>query len=250
MESAEVKDLPVESQGMEKESSFNSSSIKKDVVVSAKNLTKRYGKVEAIRNVDLEICSGEILAIVGPSGSGKSSLLHLIGLMDFPTEGQIYLWKKEAWRLPESERARLRNREIGFVFQFHHLLPEFNLIENVALPGMIAGMSKRDACQKAEGLLCELGLEHRKYHAPQQASGGEQQRAAVARALVMEPKLVLADEPTGNLDSETGSQVFDILCRSVRRRHSSLILATHNHDLALRADRIIKLIDGRIQSEA
>ena len=209
--------------------------------LEARGLTKTYRNAEVpvkvFEGLDLAVERGEMLAIVGPSGIGKSTLLHLLGGLDRPDSGTIHLDNRETTQLSNDDLARLRNRQVGFVFQFHHLLPEFSAEENVAMPAWIARMSKSEALQKARALLGELGLEHRARHFPNQLSGGEQQRVAIARALLLDPLLFLADEPTGNLDLETSERVFDLMRDCHRKRGLTSVIVTHNPDLAARCDR-------------
>jgi len=201
-----------------------------------------------VHNVDIDIKPGEIVALVGPSGSGKSTLLQLAGLLDRPTRGQILIDDREAENLPDRERTLLRRKFIGFVYQFHYLLPEFTALENVVVPQMVAGVKKEDAENRAKYLLEDLKLGHRLDHRPARLSGGEQQRVAMARALANNPKLLLADEPTGNLDPETSATVFEMLIRLVRESGIGALIATHNLDLAEQMDRILELKGGRVIS--
>jgi lipoprotein-releasing system ATP-binding protein len=197
--------------------------------------------------VDLEVQRGEAVAIVGQSGSGKSTLLHLLGGLDQSTEGEISLDGTSLKGLDREALARVRNRSVGFVFQFHHLLREFTALENASMPALIQGMSLSEATDRARGLLAAVGLSHRSDHRPWQLSGGEQQRVAVARALVNHPPLLLADEPSGNLDARTSEELHDLLFRIREERGLSLVLVTHNPDLAARADRILTLVDGVLE---
>jgi lipoprotein-releasing system ATP-binding protein len=202
--------------------------------------------LQILQNVDLRLRSGEIAALVGPSGSGKSTLLQILGLLDAPTSGQIMMGDQDISQLLDNARTKLRSLHIGFVYQFHHLLPEFTALENVALPQIIAGNNREDAQDKAMDLLQALGLGKRLDHRPAALSGGEQQRVAIARALVNDPYLLFADEPTGNLDPETSEEVFDILLDQVRTRGIGALIATHNMDLAYEMDRVLELKAGRI----
>lgn len=204
------------------------------------------GVLDVLRGVDLAIAPGEIVALVAPSGAGKSTLLHIAGLLEHADRGRIVVAGKEASALGDTARTELRRSTIGFVYQFHHLLPEFTARENVAMPRVIAGVSKRKAAQRAEALLGALGLAARLNHRPARLSGGEQQRVAIARALANEPKLLLADEPTGNLDMATAEVVFGELLSLVRERGVAALIATHNPDLAARMDRTLTLRDGHV----
>ncbi|MFP4098202.1 MAG: ABC transporter ATP-binding protein [Alphaproteobacteria bacterium] len=215
-----------------------------------RNLQKTYKQgsraLTILNNVDLRLYSGEICALVGPSGSGKSTLLHILGLLDSPTSGQILMGEQDVSKLSERIRTKLRSQHIGFVYQFHHLLPEFSALENVALPQVIAGTSFNDANAKASDLLAQLGLSSRLHHRPGTLSGGEQQRVAIARALINDPYLLFADEPTGNLDPETSEEVFSLLIDMVRRRGIGALIATHNMDLAHQMDRILEVKSGHL----
>jgi len=201
-----------------------------------------------LHNANIEIKSGEIVALVGPSGSGKSTLLQMTGLLDRPTSGRIFIAGNDATGQDDEGRTALRRQFMGFVYQFHYLLPEFTALENVVIPQMIAGKRKSDAELRAKELLTRLKLDHRYDHRPARLSGGEQQRVAIARALANNPKLILADEPTGNLDPETANGVFEMLTELVRTEGIGALIATHNMDLAERMDRILELKGGRIIS--
>tara|TARA_R110001592_G_scaffold16881_7_gene71488 strand:- start:14400 stop:15296 length:897 start_codon:yes stop_codon:yes gene_type:complete len=220
------------------------------LVLMVRGLNKVYKQgsntLNILNNVDLRLYSGEICALVGPSGSGKSTLLHILGLLDSPTSGQILMDEQDVSRLSERTRTKLRSQHIGFVYQFHHLLPEFSALENVALAQIIAGKKPEEANEKAEELLVQLGLADRLKHRPATLSGGEQQRVAIARALVNDPYLLFADEPTGNLDPETSEEVFDMLLNLVRKRGVGALIATHNIKLAHEMDRILEVKSGRI----
>jgi lipoprotein-releasing system ATP-binding protein len=204
------------------------------------------GDLPVLRGADLALQAGEIVALVAPSGSGKSTLLHLAGLLEQPDGGSVLIEGREAGRLSDPERTAIRRDMIGFVYQFHHLLGEFSALENVLLPQMIAGKPMRQARARAEYLLSSLGLGQRLDHPPGKLSGGEQQRVALARALANSPKVLLADEPTGNLDQDTASVVFDQLLYVVRNHGLAALIATHNFDLAARMDRIVTLREGQV----
>ena len=205
--------------------------------------------LEVLRNITLTIHQGELLSIVGPSGAGKSTLLHCIGTLDLPTTGKIQLAGEELTTMSGSRLASVRNREIGFVFQFHHLLPEFDAIENVMLPGLIQGKKRKDLEARAQSLLEEVGVGHRATHRPGEMSGGEQQRVAVARALVLEPKLLLADEPTGNLDSSTGEAVHDLFFDINREHNTTIVVVTHNPAFAESMPRVVRMKDGSVEKD-
>ena len=221
-------------------------------VLLASGLCKSYGQgvslLSILTGLDLEVREGEIVAIVGPSGSGKSTLLHVLGALDPPDEGRVLVMGRDIWALSERERSRVRNLELGFVFQFHHLLEEFTLAENVALPAMFAGRPRQQCMDSAMELLDSVGLTDRAHHSPSRVSGGDRQRAAVARALICSPCVVLADEPTGNLDSENSEQLRLLIWRLARDRKQSFVVATHNLELAARADRTLSLRAGRLES--
>jgi lipoprotein-releasing system ATP-binding protein len=201
--------------------------------------------VEVLKGVDLTFSQGEKAAIVGASGVGKTTLLHVLGTLDRPTAGKVLYEGKDIFNLNEKDLALFRNREIGFVFQFHHLLPEFNALENTMMPCLIQGLPKKEAASRAEAILTLVGLKERLSHKPGELSGGEQQRVAVARALVLEPKVLLADEPTGNLDTKTGDSVFDLLQELNQIKRVTLIVVTHNLTLAKKMTHQIQLVDGK-----
>ncbi|RJF87450.1 ABC transporter ATP-binding protein [Oleomonas cavernae] len=203
-------------------------------------------KLDVLRGVDFEIHPGEIVALVGPSGTGKSTLLHIAGLLEKPTKGRVLIGGQSAGDLSDSVRTRLRREHLGFVYQSHHLLPEFSAAENVMLPQMVAGVPKAAAHERALTLLAQVGLGERASHRPPKLSGGEQQRVAIVRALANRPKVLLADEPTGNLDERTAALVFDELLRLVRDFGLSAMIATHNPALAARMDRTVALHEGRL----
>ena len=213
--------------------------------LEARQLSKSYRNAEVpvtvFRDLDLAVRQGEMLAIVGPSGIGKSTLLHLLGGLDRPDSGSIHVGEKALNELSTDELARFRNRNVGFVFQFHHLLPEFTAVENVAMPGWIGRADQKETIYRASELLAELGLAERRRHFPNQLSGGEQQRVAIARALLSDPILFLADEPTGNLDLQTSEKVFDLMRQCHRKRGLTSIIVTHNPDLAARCDRVFEM---------
>ncbi len=202
------------------------------------------GALDVLRGVDLELRAGEIVALVAPSGTGKSTLLHTAGLLERPDGGAVLVGGRDAGALGDTERTQIRSRSIGFVYQFHHLLAEFTALENIVLPQMIAGARRRDAEARATGLLAAFGLAARGRHLPGQLSGGEQQRVAIARALANAPRVLLADEPTGNLDVSTADGVFAELMHAVRDQGAAALIATHNTELASRMDRVVTLRDG------
>jgi lipoprotein-releasing system ATP-binding protein len=206
-------------------------------------------RLEVLRGIDVTIGQGEVVSIVGPSGAGKSTLLHCIGTLDLPSSGRIRLGGEELTGLPSARLAAIRNRTIGFVFQFHHLLPEFNALENVMMPGLIQGRSRREMDAPARQLLKEVGLEHRLTHRPGELSGGEQQRVALARALVLSPKLLLADEPTGNLDTATSSAMHDLFFEINRKHGTTIVVVTHNQLFAESMPRMVSMRDGKIESD-
>ena len=222
-----------------------------DPLVTVQNVTKTFEhegrSLQVLKGIDLQIDRGEMVTIVGPSGAGKSTLLHLIGTLDLPTEGRILYGGRDVTRLGSSELAEFRNRSIGFVFQFHHLLPEFNALENVMMPGLIQGGRRLE--DRARQLLDEVGLTDRLTHRPGELSGGEQQRVALARALLMKPQLVLADEPTGNLDSQTSDSVQSLIFDLNQRHGITFLIVTHSRDFAAMMPRRVSMKDGRIDSD-
>ena len=222
-----------------------------DPLVSVQNVSKAFEhegrSLQVLEGIDLDIGSGEMVTIVGPSGAGKSTLLHLIGTLDLPSEGRILYDGGDVTLLGSSELAEFRNRSLGFVFQFHHLLPEFTALENVMMPGLIQGRRRLEG--RARQLLDEVGLSARLTHRPGELSGGEQQRVALARALLMEPKLVLADEPTGNLDSQTSESVQSLFFELNRRHGTTFLIVTHSRDFAAMMPRQVSMMDGRIVSD-
>jgi lipoprotein-releasing system ATP-binding protein len=205
--------------------------------------------LEVLRGIDLNVYPGQILAIVGPSGAGKSTLLHCVGTLDLPTSGRIRLGSEELTTMSGSRLAAVRNRDIGFVFQFHHLLPEFTALENVMMPGLIQGRPRREMEKRAKALLEEVGLLSRATHRPGELSGGEQQRVAVARALALDPKLVLADEPTGNLDTATSDAIHDLFFQINREHGTTIIAVTHNPAFAERMPRVVRMRDGVVEAD-
>jgi lipoprotein-releasing system ATP-binding protein len=219
-----------------------------DAVISCRNLVKQFSQgdqaVPVLKGVNLDLIKGEMLAIVGASGSGKSTLLHILGGLDAPTSGNIRILGQDIAKINEEERCRLRNGSLGFIYQFHHLLPEFSALENVAMPLLIRRLPNQEAYDRAEDILKQVGLSHRLTHTPGELSGGERQRAAVARALVTQPACILADEPTGNLDRQTAESVFDLMLELNHRINASLVIVTHDSRLANRAQQIKQLIDG------
>ncbi|HET7402739.1 MAG TPA: lipoprotein-releasing ABC transporter ATP-binding protein LolD [Usitatibacter sp.] len=219
-------------------------------VLSCRGITKTYGlgevAVPVLKGVDLEVRRGESIAIVGASGSGKSTLLHILGGLDAATSGEVDLLGRNMGRLDPKAQGRLRNEALGFVYQFHHLLPEFSALENVAMPLSIRRMPEREAHARAAAMLDEVGLAHRVTHRPGELSGGERQRVAVARALVTEPACVLADEPTGNLDRDNAARVFELILALNARHRAAFVMVTHDPELAARMGRELHMVDGRI----
>ena len=205
--------------------------------------------LHVLNGIDLSINKGEVLAIVGASGVGKSTFLHILGGLDRPTSGKVLYGNVDVFTLDANRIARFRNEHVGFVFQFHHLLPEFSALENVMMPALIRGMNREQAGDSAAQMLNDVGLGGRLLHRPGEMSGGEQQRVAVARALMLSPDVVLADEPTGNLDVHTGEAVHDLLLSINKLKHITFVIVTHNDKLAIRADRVLRLTEGRLIPE-
>ncbi len=221
-----------------------------DFVIEAEDLTKTYagpegnGKLYVLRGVSLRIARGSVVAIVGASGAGKSTLLHMLGTLDKPSSGKVTYDGVDVFSLGEDALARFRNKEIGFVFQFHHLLPEFTAIENVYMPSLIAGNPIREVTERAMSLLAEVGVSDRAEERPPKLSGGERQRVALARAIMNSPKVILADEPTGNLDSFNAQALHDLIWSLSEKHNQTFVVVTHNESLAKQADKVIRLVDG------
>lgn len=215
-------------------------------MLSARGIQKYYGNLWVLKGVDVDIAKGEIVSIVGPSGCGKSTLLHILGTLDAAIEGRIVLHDREIHTLKGEPLAVFRNRHIGFVFQFHHLLPEFSALENVCIPGWIAGQKKKEVERRAVELLQGLGVGHRLENKPNELSGGEQQRVAVARALINNPDIVFADEPTGNLDTANAKELHQLFFDLRRRFQQTFLIVTHNEELATMSDRVLHMKDGKI----
>jgi lipoprotein-releasing system ATP-binding protein len=230
-----------------------------ELLLAARGIRKAFSigtqQLEVLHGVDLELRRGELLALMGSSGAGKSTLLHILGLLDPPSGGEVLLEGQSAWKLPVEQRARLRNQKLGFVFQFYHLLPELSALENVLLPAMIAHSAleyrgrKKELRARAEQMLETFGLAQRLKHRPAQLSGGERQRVAIARALFLDPPILIADEPTGNLDSATGEKVLELLLAEQQKRSLSMLLVTHDERVARRCRRIVHMTDGRIDAD-
>lgn len=217
--------------------------------ISIKNLNKSFfppgGELHILKDISLDLERGEMSAVMGPSGVGKSTLLHIIGALDRPSSGSVLYENVDIFSLKNDRLAGFRNEMIGFIFQFHHLLPEFSVVENVMMPALIAGTRRGEAHERARRVLGEVGLTERILHKPGEISGGEQQRVAVARALILEPRVILADEPTGNLDTHTGNELFRLL-KELNTKGITFLIVTHNEDLASRCGRIIRMLDGRV----
>ncbi len=220
--------------------------------IRVQNLNKVYSipdrSLHILKDISIDFAQGEMTALMGPSGVGKSTLLHILGTLDRPTSGSVLYDGMDVFEFKNDALAEFRSTSMGFVFQFHHLLPEFNTVENTAMPALIAGMNRKEATGKAERMLSDVGLSERLYHKPGELSGGEQQRVAIARALMLDPKVVLADEPTGNLDTRTGEEVFGIL-KDLNDRGITFVIVTHNETLASQCNRVIKMMDGKIIGE-
>ncbi len=222
-------------------------------MIQIKNLTKIFGdgvEIKALDGVDLNIEQGEFLAIVGPSGSGKSTLLNQIGILDSPTDGTILLDGVDITEMSDKQRSITRNKQLGFIFQYHHLLPDFNALENVMMPLLISGVKRSEARKTASKVLEEVGLGDRMKHRPNQLSGGQNQRVAIARALVNKPSIVIGDEPTGNLDSKSSDTIYELLRKLNREHKQTFILVTHDERMAAKTDRIIRLVDGKISEDS
>ncbi|AFV23485.1 ABC transporter-like protein [Methanolobus psychrophilus R15] len=224
----------------------------KSSIIEIRNLSKVYSggvEVRALDGIDLDIQRGEFLSIIGPSGSGKSTLLHMIGILDTPTSGTIIIDGRVVTEMSEQERSKARNEILGFVFQYHHLLPDFTALENVMMPLLIAGANKKDAREVASGILKDVGLAERMDHLPSQLSGGQAQRVSVARALANNPGIVIGDEPTGNLDTKSSDMIYDLLRELNHEKGQTFILVTHDEKMAKKTDRIIRLVDGKIYED-
>lgn len=215
-------------------------------LVKAVDIRKSYGALNVLKGIDMEVAAGEVVAVVGASGAGKSTLLHILGTLDVPDQGTLFLRDQDVFRFSSSKLAAFRNKSVGFVFQFHNLLPEFSALENVMIPGWIAGRSKQEITQRAKELLTMLGLASRMEHKPSELSGGEQQRTAVARALINDPVLVLADEPSGNLDSKNAQELHQLFFDLRKQLNQTFIIVTHNQEFAGMADRTIEIKDGQV----
>lgn len=223
-------------------------------LLQCKQLCKSYKEngieTDVLKGVDLEVLPGEILAIVGTSGSGKSTLLHLLGALDVPTSGEVLIEGEAIHRMSEAAKNKLRNQKLGFVYQFHHLLPEFSALENVAMPLLIGGERAKNAKQLAAEMIDNVGLSHRIKHKPSELSGGERQRIAIARALVNSPRLVMADEPTGNLDAQSAEEIFQLMRDLNQRLKTGFVVVTHDLELAARMDRQVRLVKGQLEELA
>jgi len=218
-------------------------------MIEVKNIHKSFGELEVLKGVDLSVKKGEIVAIIGKSGAGKTTLLQIIGTLDRPTKGQVIIEGTDVFAMKDKELAAFRNKHIGFIFQFHQLLPEFTALENVCIPAMIAREKETDYMPRAEKLLRELGLGDRMQHKPNALSGGEKQRVAAARALMMAPDIILADEPTGSLDTQNKKELSELLMKLRKEYGQTILLVTHDKELANIADRVIEIVDGRISPQ-
>ena len=216
-------------------------------LIEAKDLHKSFGTLEVLKGVNLSVQQGEILAIIGKSGAGKTTLLQILGTLDRPTSGQVFINGEDVFRLGEKDLATFRNRHIGFIFQFHQLLPEFTALENVMMPALIAGEARKESQARAEQLLTDLGLRERLHHKPNALSGGEKQRVAAARALMMSPSVILADEPTGSLDEANKQELNRLLLHLREQYQQTIIIVTHDKDLTSIADRVVEMVDGGIR---
>ena len=215
-------------------------------MLSAKNITRSYGDLQVLKGIDISIQKGEIVSIVGASGAGKSTLLHILGTLDRPDQGSLFLENQDLIRLRNSDLSRLRNQKIGFIFQFHNLLPEFTAFENICIPGYIGNLNEKNVRNRARELMVLLGIDQRGDHKPSELSGGEQQRSAVARALVNSPSIVFADEPSGNLDSKNAEELHKLFFKLRDELGQTFVIVTHNRELADLADRKIEMLDGKL----
>lgn len=218
-------------------------------IISVRGITKKFDNLEVLKGIDLDIAKGEVVSIVGPSGAGKTTLLQIMGLLDTPTSGSVMIGGEDVTRLKQKQLAHVRNKKIGFVFQFHQLLPEFTARENIMLPALIGGKSKREAGRKADELLSLMGLKHRADHKPKELSGGENQRVAVARALINDPQVVLADEPSGSLDSQNKTELHQLFFDLRDKLGQTFVIVTHDEQLAQLTDRTIHLVDGLVNQD-
>lgn len=221
-----------------------------ETLLVAKNITKSYHTLQVLQDVSLSVATGSFIAIMGASGAGKSTFLHILGTLDTPDSGSVLFEGKAPFSLNKKGQAAFRNQKMGFVFQFHHLLPEFTAIENVCMPMWIAGKGKKEAMERSGALLHQVGLRHRENHKPSQMSGGEQQRVAIARALAMQPQIIFADEPTGNLDTENAESIHQLFLQLQKELGITIVVVTHNEDLAKLADRVLMMKDGQIISDS
>jgi lipoprotein-releasing system ATP-binding protein len=229
----------------------------REIIISVENVAKSFslggdnreqtGQLDVLRGITFDIFKGETIAIVGASGAGKSTLLHILGTLDRPTSGRVRYQQKDVFSFDDEGLSQFRNLNIGFIFQFHHLLPEFSAVENVALPALISGVNLNEAMRRAEEVLKVVGLHHRSAHKPPQLSGGEQQRVAVARALINSPMAVLADEPTGNLDTANATAVHELIGKLCEEQEQTFVIVTHNEKLAEQADRVLRIADGKAE---